>query len=75
LVLGDMLRCVCLKMMGWDMGGRVLGRVCAWFVVRETREGLDGGGEETRGRYGGVWIRKEVIYFLKVWIMNISCVS
>jgi hypothetical protein len=53
-----------------------LGRVCAWFVVRETREGLDGGGEETRGRYGGVWIRKkEVIYFLKVWIMNISCVS
>jgi hypothetical protein len=25
LVLGDMLRCVCLKMMGWDMGGRVLG--------------------------------------------------
>jgi hypothetical protein len=54
----------------------VLGRVCAWFVVREMREGLDGGGEETRGRYGGVWIgKKEVIYFLKVWIMNISCVS
>jgi hypothetical protein len=54
----------------------VLGRVCAWFVGREMQEGLDGGGEETRGRYGGVWIgKKEVIYFLKVWIMNISCVS